>query len=195
MEYRFYYWGPLLLSMKLSDNDFNKVKLLCSKKNKFVNSTLVGVIKNEHNVDHIKYNEIIKPYLNNYKEVFKQYRNFKLNGDINCSSAWVNYMKQNEYNPPHTHDNCDLSSVLFISIPEKLKLENKKWRKNNTHYGGPGCISFYYGSPGFHNTECHEFFPEEKIIFIFPKDLKHWVSPFFSKCERVSLAANFKITD
>ena len=40
-------------------------------------------------------------------------------------------MKPGEYNPPHIHSNCDLSSVLFISIPEKLKKKIKNGMTQN----------------------------------------------------------------
>lgn len=192
MKSRFYYWGPLLISFKISDQHLNEVKKLCSKKNEHVNPTLVGVIKNEHRVDHEKYQEIIKKYLTGYEETYVRIREEKM-GALRCSSSWVNYMKQHEYNPPHTHSNCEVSSVLFVSIPEKLKKENEKWKKSNVNYGGPGSISFFYGTPHKYNIECHEFFPEEGQLLLFPKDLKHFVSPFFSKCERISIAANFVV--
>jgi len=192
MKSRFYYWGPLLIAFKISDEQLNQVKKLCSKRNEYVNPTLVGVIKNEHKVDHKKYQEIIKPYLTGYEETYTKVRVDNM-GVLRCTSAWVNYMKQHEYNPPHSHSNCEISSVLFVNIPEKLKKENEKWVKSNVNYGGPGSISFFYGTAHKYNIECHEFFPEEGQLLLFPKDLKHFVSPFFSKCERVSVAANFVV--
>ena len=34
------------------------------------------------------------------------------------------------------------------------------------------------------------YFPEELDMFIFPAWLKHWVSPFKSDCERISVSGN-----
>ena len=51
-------------------------------------------------------------------------------------------MRAGEFNPPHIHDNCEFSSVLFVKIPEKLKQENKKFQGSG---GGPGSIAFTYG--------------------------------------------------
>ena len=34
------------------------------------------------------------------------------------------------------------------------------------------------------------YFPEELDMFIFPAWLKHWVSPFTSDCERISVSGN-----
>ena len=193
MQAKFHYWGPLLVSFKVSDEDLKKIKKLCSKKSKPRNTSLVGVIKNEHAVDALKYDKILKPYTLGYRQTFQHFRGLRLNGTIQCSSAWVNYMRPHEYNPPHTHGACELSSVLFVSVPKKLKKENEEWKKHNTNYAGPGTLSFFYGTPHFYNIECQEFFPEEGMLYLFPRDLKHFVSPFFSKCERVSLAANFII--
>ena len=38
----------------------------------------------------------------------------------------------------------------------------------------------------------HSFFPEEGDMFIFPAWLKHWVYPFKSDCERISVSGNVK---
>tara|TARA_B100000029_G_scaffold78522_1_gene70015 strand:+ start:169 stop:753 length:585 start_codon:yes stop_codon:yes gene_type:complete len=193
MEGKFHYWGPLLISFKLKDDELNQVKKLCSKRSKSYNKNLVGVIKDEYAVDALQYDKIIRPYTRGYEEAFARFRGMKLQGSIRCATAWVNYMKQHEYNPPHTHGDCQLASVLFIKVPQKLKKENEEWKKHNTNYAGPGTLAFFYGTPHYYNIECHEFFPEEGMFYLFPKDLKHFVSPFFSKCERISLAANFVV--
>ena len=95
-----------------------------------------------------------------------------------------------EFNPPHVHENCDFSSVLFIQIPEKLKEENKKFVGQG---GGPGSISFNYGESQPHSTSHRYFIPEEGDLFIFPATLTHFVAPFLSKGERISMSANFKL--
>ena len=38
---------------------------------------------------------------------------------------WINYQKQNGFNPPHDHDG-KLSFVIYLKIPEELKKENEK---------------------------------------------------------------------
>ena len=72
--------------------------------------------------------------------------------------------------------------IIFLVCPLFAK---------DIYFTRSGTISFFYGTPNFYNIECQEFFPEEGMLYLFPKDLKHFVSPFFSKCERVSVAANF----
>ena len=104
--------------------------------------------------------------------------------------AWANFMKAGEFNPPHTHGNCDFSSVLFIKIPEALKEEHKKFRGNG---GGPGAITFTYGETHPYAIAGKGFFPQEGDLYIFPATLTHFVSPFLSLEERISLSANFRL--
>ena len=52
-------------------------------------------------------------------------------GGLNIDSAWVNYMKKGESNPMHIHLPCDLSSVLYLDVPDELLEEQKNLL---THY-------------------------------------------------------------
>jgi uncharacterized protein (TIGR02466 family) len=190
-SYNFYYWGPLLFRTKLNKEDLNEVLKLCDKNftNK-INKELAGIIDEEYSIDLQKYFNIIKPYLDNvYKKAFETWYVKSFN-QINIKSAWVNFMKNGEFNPPHTHINCILSSVLYLQIPEKLKIENKNYIGKSS---GPGSISFTYGEERFLNINIINFFPEEGDFFIFPSNLQHVVFPFKSKVERISIASNFDI--
>ena len=88
------------------------------------------------------------------------------------------------------HTKCDFSSVLFVKIPEKLKEENKKFEGTG---GGPGTISFTYGEIQPYSSTHKYFFPEEGDLHIFPASLTHFVAPFMSRVERISISANFRI--
>ena len=55
---------------------------------------------------------------------------------------------------------------------------------------GPGGISFLYGEGNRQAITYQAYFPEEKDFFIFPAWLKHWVAPFMSDVERVSVSGN-----
>ena len=55
---------------------------------------------------------------------------------------------------------------------------------------GPGAIEFKRGlAPGF-PPNSHSFFPKEGDLYIFPATLEHWVFPFQSDMERVSVSGN-----
>jgi len=155
-DYNFYYWGPLLFRIKMQQVDLKKCVDLCSKKSSEVDETLAGVIKHQHYISSTHYGKIIEPYLSPFHQAYQNwYGKTIIRTDIHTS--WVNFMVAGEFNPPHMHLNCDLSSVLFVKIPEGLKEEHKKFTGTG---GGPGTLSFTYG----------EFQPQTiSIEFSFPK--------------------------
>ena len=187
--YNFYYWGPLLFKIKMQQGDLKKCVDLCSKKSSEVDETLAGVIKHQHYISPTHYSKIINPYLDPFHQAYRNWYG-KTITQVNIRSSWVNFMRAGEFNPPHTHLNCDLSSVLFIQIPEGLKEEHQKFTGTG---GGPGTLSFTYGEFQPHNISTRVFFPEEGDLFIFPATLTHFVAPFLSKGERISLSANFDL--
>jgi len=189
LSYEFSYWGPMLFKIKLSSQDLKKCAPLCNKKSSFVNDTLAGVIEHQHYISAQKFYDIINPYLNSFRHSFQQWYRKPLAHKIIILAAWVNFMKAGEFNPPHTHTDCDFSSVLFVKIPEKLKEENKKFKGRG---GGPGSILFTYGEAQPYSISNSGFFPQEGDLFIFPSTLTHFVSPFMCKEERISMSANFK---
>ena len=154
-----------------------------------VDETLAGVIKHQHYISSTHYGKILTPYLGPFHQAYRNwYGKTIIRTDIHMS--WVNFMIAGEFNPPHTHLNCDLSSVLFVKIPEGLKEEHKNFTGTG---GGPGSLSFTYGEFQPHTISNRVFFPEEGDLFIFPATLTHFVAPFLSKGERISMSANFKL--
>jgi len=188
-DYNFYYWGPLLFKIKIQQEDLKKCAALCSKKSSLVSDTLAGVIKHEHYVSSNTFVKIIDPYLNAFAQAYYNWYG-KTITQTSILMTWVNFMRAGEFNPPHTHPNCDLSSVLFIKIPEALKEEHKKFTGTGS---GPGSLSFTYGEVQPHGISNRFFFPEEGDLFIFPATLTHFVTPFMSEGERISMSANFKL--
>ena len=188
-SYNFYYWGPLLFKIKIQPTELKKCAKLCSKKSSLVSDTLAGSIKHEHYVSSNAFIRIMDPYLNIFGEAYQNWYGKNIT-KTNILMTWVNFMRAGEFNPPHTHPNCDLSSVLFIKIPEALKEEHKKFTGTGT---GPGSLSFTYGEFQPHAISTRYFFPEEGDFFIFPATLTHFVTPFMSEGERISMSANFKL--
>ena len=188
-DYNFYYWGPLLFKIKMQQEDLKKCADLCSKQSSLVSDTLAGAIKHEHYVSSNAFVRIIDPYLQAFGEAYQNWYGKPIT-QTSILMSWVNFMRAGEFNPPHTHPGCDLSSVLFIKIPEALKEENKKFTGTGT---GPGSLSFTYGEFQPHAISTRYFFPEEGDFFIFPATLTHFVAPFISEGERISMSANFKV--
>ena len=81
-----------------------------------MNDTLAGAIKHEHYVSSNAFVRIIDPYLNAFTQAYRNWYG-KTITRTTVLMSWVNFMRAGEFNPPHTHPDCDLSSVLFIKIP------------------------------------------------------------------------------
>jgi len=193
MSYKFYYSGPLLYHTQLNKIDLENIKKICIKdKTKDYRKNLAGHLENEYKINIKKFSKIIKNYITEYNEVFNHWYSKKIK-NFETVTVWVNFMKHGEYNPPHMHSNCDLTCVLYLDIPLKLKEENKKYL-GTVKDGGPGSISFiHYLGNDFFKINSNTFFPNTGDFFIFPGTLLHSVAPFKSKIERISVSANFKI--
>ena len=192
MKSCFYYWGPLLFKTKINKEDLFKINQLCKKdKSKDARKFLAGHLDHEYYIEKEKLFEILVKYFDVYKDFYYEWYRGKL-FSIEINSSWVNYMKKGDYNPPHIHLECDLSSVLYLKVPSELKKENDNY-SGSIKDGGPGSISFYYGEYRPLSIDQVRFFPEEGDFFVFPAFLKHAVAPFKSDVERVSVAANFNI--
>jgi len=189
-SYNVFYWGPLLFKAKIHSKDLKKFTKLCSKKSSLFNDSLAGVIDHQHYVSASRFAALIDPYLGFFQHGYKQWYGKLLTKKIITVQAWVNFMAAGEFNPPHIHENCDFSSVVFVKVPKKLKEEYEKFPGNGI---GPGALSFMYGEECSHSISFINFFPEEGDLYIFPSMLKHFVSPFMCKEERISMSANFKL--
>jgi len=107
-------------------------------------------------------------------------------------NLWINYQKQNEYNPQHIHSG-DYSFVVYCDVPKKLKKEIEQKIKQ-TNCAGPGCIAFAYGDLDTQRglTQA-EIIPENNLMLMFPSYLKHQVYPFTTKCTRISISGNMDV--
>ena len=186
---RFYYFGPLLYHTNLKKEDLIEIEKLCKKDpNKIHVKDLAGHIDDEFRIDAFKLNSILNEYFFDYAKTWEHFYNQGF-PNFRIKSAWVNYMKAGDFNPPHVHSD-DLSAVIFLKIPNELKKENEEHHKKGVISKGPGALTF---STGLQRSFFHtgvEFFPEEGDMFIFPASLQHWVFPFKSNVERVSIAYN-----
>jgi len=191
IDYNFFHWGPFLYRTILLKEEIDKIKNLCSKKNKDYRRTLAGLIKHEHEIDRKKMFPIIAPYLESYVQAFTEHHGKRLGSKLELVATWVNYMTKFETNPLHTHDE-DLSFVLFMKVPKYLKEEYNK----NVGNTKPGAINFIYSLEQRKELiNQHSFFPEIGELFIFPACLNHYVNGFQCEGERISVSGNIRITN
>lgn len=187
--FNIHYWGPLLFKKKIKIEDIKAVRKICDVATEKYNTGLSAIIDDEIIIDKVKYIKIMQPYLTDFKEAYKIWYGRTLKKII-INSAWANYMKKGECNPPHVHDNCNISSVLLLQVPKTLIKEQKDWIGTGM---GPGALIFSTGNPHEFHTNTFNFKPEEGDFFVFPWNLTHSVSSYKSNSKRISIAANFKI--
>ena len=191
IEVNTYNWGPCVIKLKIQD-EFKKILIQEALKNEEdFSARLAGQIKKETGYNEKQRDKIIpylSPYLGIYDEAYQRYRmdKYEKKPQYVLSALWANFQRQYEFNPPHDHDG-KLSFVIYLSIPDKLKEENKAYKGKSC---GPGGIQFMYGD-GIRDCITYiSHFPEEGDMFIFPAWLKHWVMPYHSDCVRVSVSGN-----
>jgi hypothetical protein len=190
-------WGPFVLHFKISET-FHKLLLEGAEQARIADrdyrTRLAGHIREEYAYNDLNtYTPYIASMMRAYEQALREWRNSGKDEEYNkyfLKSMWVNYQKQNEFNPPHNHSD-KYSFVTYLSIPEELKEENKNCVSTST---GPGSIMFTYGDGPKEYITYQSYFPEERDIFIFPSSLTHYVCPFKSNCERVSVSGNI-LTD
>ncbi len=192
VQYNVLTWGPCVVKMKITD-DFHKILIKESEAAKdpknLYQHRLAGIIQKEYQ---IKDRKKILPYLNDiikiYDRIWDKWRNNDKpsNNKYLIKALWVNFQRQHEFNPPHDHSD-ELSFVTYLKIPKEIKEEYNNYKGKSS---GPGGISFIYGEGNRQAITYQAHFPEEKDLFIFPAWLKHYVAPFQSNVERVSVAGN-----
>jgi uncharacterized protein (TIGR02466 family) len=190
VKYEFYYWGPLLFRTHINPEELKEIKKLCKKDpTKSYVKNLAGDIKDEYLIDKDKLNNILIPYIDTFKYAHEHWY-AKPVSDLKVVASWVNYMEPGDYNPPHTHNNCNFSGVIYVDIPKQLKKEIKEYEGRSK---GPGAITFMYGEENDQAITCRESNPIAGDFYMFPNKLRHMVNPHKSKCERVSIGVNFTI--
>ena len=105
---------------------------------------------------------------------------------------WVNYMKAGEWNPSHFHAGL-ISCVAYLSVPEEIEIENvESEHSKKSNIPSAGRIQWTYGESIQFSETYFTKVPKEKDIWFFPAELKHYVYPFKSDVERISVSCNFK---
>ena len=88
-------------------------------------------------------------------------------------SCWVISQWEGEYNPIHIHTECQMSTVMYLKVPEFLP--SRKPERDDD-----GCIMFIGGAGGGSRLTRNLLKVKPKVgdFFIFPAHLQHTVYPF-----------------
>ena len=188
---KYYHWGPYLHRAKLAQGLCRDILARGKQTRTDHSQNLAGVIEKQYLLgedDRKHIESLLQDPLWAYIRERARYHGEKANvASMRLDEVWINIMKPGDFNPPHNHVGGDISFVLYLEIPDGLKEEYENNKSNNA---GPGTIEFYYGQPDNWGTSGHVILPEEGDLLIFPAQLVHFVQPYRTLGERISLAGN-----
>ena len=198
--------GPYICLTSISD-ELQKILLNVGnkiRKNKFLKQKndyrkrLAGNLKEEYSYANAftpnqrqKVNEELLWLASNYTKLASEFHNKKYVCEPDeiflQEPIWINYMKQHEVNPEHTHGG-QISWVIFCKNPDITK-EQQRFEGRSPP---PGSIVFLYGEPQHPRWANHTFDyqPQENYMWMFPAQLRHQVLPFHTEGTRITCSGN-----
>ena len=188
-------FGPLILKIKIPDdilNDFNQdcLDISNNKKDKIDwSKSLAGRVEEEYLISddvlikHAKwFNAVSARYLFPSENAFKENKG-KIK--VGIASGWYIRSFDGDFNPLHFHNNCQMSSLGFLKLPDDIEEYWKEEDKDHNPYGG--YTDFRYGTSGLNCTNNMKVKPKVGDFYMFPHWLDHQVYPFRSKYKKPDL--------
>lgn len=163
------------------------------------NDKLVGNIKREFRLfdSQVHLNNIITKRVTEYDKKYDFVAsNWILSKDLPLMviDPWVNFMRKHEFNPPHNHTGL-LSFVIWLKIPYTIENERKFSPGANSLQPMAGTFSFHYTNiiGNLNSWIIPADNTYENTMLLFPSQLSHSVSPFYTSDEyRISIAGNLR---
>ena len=195
IDYTYKHWGPFVFLTKLDDEIILELLERGKQAKQSHNHKLAGHIKHQYRYE----KESENWFFENVQSYFEAYRDghCKFHGLPNLPiqleplNLWINFMKPGDFNPAHYHGGS-YSFVIFLTMPENLTEEQKEHEGTGAP---PGSLIFSYGEATRPRwvTNGMEHVPKVGDFVIFPSLLQHWVAPFKSKGERISISGNLNL--
>ena len=189
-------FGPYVCYMKV-DDDFCKGLLERGKKlpKGTANKRLAGLLGDQRTYtteDKEWYLKKFQPYIDAYVEggcqfIGQPYDEQQFSKSYTLMDVWINFMKETEMNPSHTHGG-QFTWVIYLKTPN-IEEERKAFQGTGL---GPGVIGFHYGEatqPKW-TEHTYKYEPEEGYMWLFPAQLRHEVFPYRTPGERISVSGN-----
>ncbi len=191
-------FGPTIGYYKMDQEVVETLNSMMNEKLEDFSDKLVGKVRQE-----LKFTDDIKNYAGQSLVKFLgEYHSYSLDRNsfgqekpskndsynLNILNAWFVRQFENEYNPLHIHNNCTLSCVGYLSLPDKI---NQEWEDDyKDHYPANGHINFSYGVNNHYGVANMLIKPRVGDFYVFPNYLFHCVYPFQTKGERRSFSMN-----
>jgi hypothetical protein len=124
---------------------------------------------------------------------------------VHVETLWLNSYFAGDYNPPHKHGTISplgLSSFLYINTPNCIK---NKLPSAGTNFTGndlvDGMTMLYWGynfgsndvTDGLEYPQSSWIYPEEGVLYLFPRWMDHLVAPFQGTGIRITMGANVSL--
>jgi len=142
------------------------------------NEYLAGKIKSQHKVTEYL-PDTVKDYFKGCFQLYLLENSFvQLPFKLKLLDAWINEMKEHEYNPMHTHRGISyigLSSVLCLKIPNTYGKEY-----STEHNPSNGMLDLIGNNSGMFSKNQTRTKLQIGDLYIFPYDINHAVYPFNS---------------
>ena len=142
--------------------------------------------------------EVIPAYMKRHMEEYgTPYRlSMKEDEQFILESLWVNFQKQNEFNPPHDHAGV-YSFVIWMQIPTSYEEQRKLpiCAESNADNHISNFAFSYTNTLGRVSTFAYNMEKQaEGYMVMFPSCLLHQVFPFYNDDgERISISGNINI--
>ena len=192
INYEVLRWGPCLVKTKITEEWRQLFLSEARASKKDFESRLAGMLKRQVEFrDSSLFDKFFGDMFKMYDHALQDWtgdRNIIAGGGemYNLESLWANFQGPGDFNPPHSHGGA-LSWVIYLQIPDELTEENKQYKGTSA---GPGGITFSYGDGPREVITYQTFLPQTGDMYIFPAWLQHWVYPFKSNVERISVSGN-----
>ena len=189
------------LEYKLNSKEMDYVWRCIENKKEKTNKTLAGNISASYSLmdrGDWFFTSVCTPLMYEYTERFENLGDripTNTNHPYSMSSWWVNYQKQNEFNPIHDHGGV-YSFVIWMKIPYDSRKQNQKDIARNSNTPLIGDFQFIFSDMlGKSRTQTYRLSPScEGTMLFFPSELDHQVYPFYD-CdeERISVSGNITV--
>ena len=189
------------LQVELDDDEISYLWKLIENKKGNTKFKLAGQIDSSwtiHEEDDWFLNNVIKfcisQFSNHFEEIGEKISTSHIH-PYHIDHMWVNYQKENEFNPMHYHTGI-YSFVIWMKIPTKYEDQKKLKIASESNSGVISNFSFTYNDIlGLSKVYNYKMSPEvEGTMLFFPSQLFHCVYPFYNcNDDRISISGNVSL--